>query len=383
MSSTARDPPPRRKGWLDLQRGLAVVCMVEVHTLDSWLAPAAPRGWAFAALQMLGGMAAPAFLFLAGLSQALSDASAKAKGMSSGARRSAALSRALRLLAVAYAFRAAEYLLGFAFLVPGAWRDLLRVDILNVIAVSLALGALLVGLPRRAQLALGLAAAALAALAAPLAAGWHHAPSRALDYLYGTMPRASFSLLPWSGFLLAGVVVGRLVLERDRPRALLAGGAALAAIGALSTALPPVYAHQDFWHTSPSWFTIRLAVLLATTGALQLLPLPAGRFEWLTVLGRHSLLGYAASVELTYGLLTRPLHRALGTPAVVAGIAVMLAVTYALSRAVEALKRRKAVLRAARAARAARRARARRRSAAERPRPGRAARRRSRPWREA
>mgnify|MGYP003512960282 CR=1 FL=1 len=41
--------PPRRKLWLDWQRGLAVLFMIEVHVLDAWLAPDARSGGAGAA----------------------------------------------------------------------------------------------------------------------------------------------------------------------------------------------------------------------------------------------------------------------------------------------------------------------------------------------
>ena len=73
--------PPRRKLWLDWQRGLAVLFMVEVHVLDAWLAPDARGGAAYHALRMLGGFAAPGFLFMAGLSQALADGAAERKGV--------------------------------------------------------------------------------------------------------------------------------------------------------------------------------------------------------------------------------------------------------------------------------------------------------------
>ena len=144
-----------RKLWLDWQRGLAVLFMVEVHVLDAWLAPAATgTPWPFgilagswvtprAVLDMIGGLAAPSFLYMAGLSQALGDAAQERKGIAGPDRRRQALRRALWLLGVAYGFRLAEFLLGGAWSRPGGWADVLRVDILNVIAVGLALAAVL------------------------------------------------------------------------------------------------------------------------------------------------------------------------------------------------------------------------------------------------
>ncbi len=306
--------------------------MVEVHTLDAWLSPEVRAGAVHDVLRMLGGFAAPSFLFMAGLSQVLGDSALERRGVPLGARRARALRRALWLLGVAYAFRAAEYVLGGMFRVRDGWQDLFRVDILNVIALGLAACVLLLGTPRRVHVACGALAALAVALATPLIAAWRHEPSRLLDYLYATYPRANFSLFAWAGFLFAGSAVGRLVLDRDRPGMLLGAGAAIFAIGFASDLLPPVYAHQDFWQTSPSWWAMRLGGVVVLTGALQLLPLASDRLlSALRTLGRHSLLGYIASIELTYGFVSTPLHRVLSLGAVLVGIAGMIVVTWALS----------------------------------------------------
>ena len=49
---------------------------------------------------------------------------------------------------------------------------------------------------------------------------------------------------------------------------------------------------------------MRLAVCVGFTGLLQLVPDRAERpLAWLTLMGRQSLVGYIASVELTYGAM--------------------------------------------------------------------------------
>ncbi|HET9599717.1 MAG TPA: heparan-alpha-glucosaminide N-acetyltransferase domain-containing protein [Anaeromyxobacteraceae bacterium] len=329
-------PRPRR-GWLDLQRGLAVVFMVEVHALDAWLAPGARAGVAHDVLLMVGGFAAPSFLFMAGLSQALGEASLRRRSVPALARLATHLRRAGWLLAVAYGFRIAEWLLGGQWRAPGGWSDVLRVDVLNVIALGLALAAPLALVPRRSAVAVAAAAAAAIALATPPIADWAHEPSRVLDYLWATWPRGHFSLFNWAAFLLAGSAAGALLAERDGPALLLAIGAALLAAGWAADRLPPFYARQDFWRASPSWLAMRLGGVCILAGALQLLPARgAAALPALTTLGRHSLLGYVASVELTYGALAAPLRRALSLPAVLAGVVVLLAVTWTLARAAEA-----------------------------------------------
>jgi uncharacterized membrane protein len=363
--------PGARKLWLDWQRGLAVLFMVEVHVLDAWLAPAA-RGAAwplgllsasavtpYGVLNMIGGFAAPGFLYMAGMSQGLADAAQARKGLPPHARRGQALRRALWLLGVAYGFRVAEYLVGGAWSRPGGWTDIVKVDVLNVIAVGLAAAAILsVGRPRAA----GAAAVALAALAIVLVtpavadvlrhydlpAGGpaaRAAPNRAVDvlyaYLYGSWPRANFHLFNWDAFLLAGSALAPLAMGRSRPAAWLALAAALFAFAWWADGWAPFYAYQSFWRTSPSWFAMRLAVCIALSGLLQLVPdavQPA--LGWLTRMGRQSLVGYIASVELTYGagvewlswrIAGGPLRGALSFGATVLGMVAMIAITWAIS----------------------------------------------------
>ncbi len=343
-----------RKLWLDWQRGLAVLFMVEVHVLDAWLAPDVWRGTlSRAVLVMIGGFAAPGFLYMAGLSQALSDSAQQRKGVDPAARRRQALRRALWLFGFAYAFRLAEYFLGGAWLRPGGWNDLLKVDILNVIGVGLAASALLsVGRSGRTGAVLAGVAALALVLATPVvadvlrhydipragvaaAAPLRHAPNRLLDvayaYVYGSWPRANFHLFNWMAFLLAGAAIAPIALERNRPALLLGIAAALLGIGWWSDRWPDFFAYQNYWRTSPSWFAMRLGVCVALTGALQLVPAGAQRvLGWLTLMGRQSLVGYIASVELTYGALARPFRKSLSFGATMAGMVSMMGVAWAI-----------------------------------------------------
>ncbi len=231
-------PPPKRKLWLDWQRGLAVLFMIEVHILDAWIVPGGRAGHEalYDAFMFIGGLAAPGFLYMAGLSQALSDEAQARKGVAPAARRAAAVRRGLWLLGVAYLFRIFSFVLGGAFgpgwglpyvlgldvlsvagfgltlsvklgawhprrpglavwgglavvlasaLWRGAWRwegwhDVVKVDVLNVIAIGMMLSAwLAIGRPRRLGLALTAGAALLVIFATPwlgAALGWRDQP---------------------------------------------------------------------------------------------------------------------------------------------------------------------------------------------------------------
>jgi hypothetical protein len=300
---------------------------------------------------------------MAGLSQALADAAHERKGIAPADRRRGALRRALWLLGVAYGFRLAEFVLGAAWRRPGGWQDLLKVDILNVIAIGLALTAVLaIGRPRRTgALLAGAAALAFVLAAPPIADVLRHfdlpraghaldpvaraAPNRAVDvllaYLYASWPRANFSLFNWVAFLLAGAAVAPLALGENRPLRWLGLGAALFALGWIADRGPDVYAYQSFWRTSPAWFAMRLGICAGFTGLLQAIPDSAERaLSWLSTLGRQSLVGYIASVELTYGVLMEklslqvtgaPLRKALSFGATVRGMLAMVVVTWAIS----------------------------------------------------
>ena len=353
--------PPRRKLWLDWQRGLAVLFMIEVHVLDAWLASDARSGAAYHALRMLGGFAAPGFLYMAGLSQALADGAAERKGVPAAARRTAALRRALWLLGVAYGFRAVELVVGGAWRRADGWTDLVRVDVLNVIAVGLVLSALLsVGRPARTGALLAGAAALAIALATPVVAdvlrhydvppggvaseATRQAPNRLVDvllaYLYASWPRANFHLFNWAGFLLAGAAVARA--RRAAAVALARGrrGAARARLlgGPLAARLRVPALLED----------LALLVRHAARGlprAHRCAPALAGRSRARArvahLLGRQSLVAYIASVELTYGALASPLKGALSFPATVFGISAMAALTWAIALAWERYRARR------------------------------------------
>jgi hypothetical protein len=359
----AGSPSSTRKPWLDWQRGLAVLFMVEVHVLDAWRAPTAGGEGLADVLRFVGGLAAPGFLYLAGVAVAFADAAGARHGVPPAQRRSRLIRRAAWLLAVAVGLRTLEVLA--AALVQGAvpWSELVRIDILHVIALSLALAAWL-GVGRGANgrvgpLLAGAAAVLVVGITPPVAA-WlstlalpgaaapgsatvlARAADLALAVLGGRPPRATFCLLGWSAFLLAGAALGPLAVGRARPLAWLSLGAGLAAAGLFGAhGLPVAWWGADFWLTSPAWFAARLGLCAALTGAVQLVPAALEPpLRPLALLGRRSLLAYVASVELTYGGVAAPLRGRLGTAGTLAGIAGMTALTWALVAGWDAWTRR-------------------------------------------
>ena len=77
---------------------------------------------------------------------------------------------------------------------------------------------------------------------------------------------------------------------------------------------------------------MRLGFVVATSGALQLIPALGDRWlAWLRLIGRHSLLGYFVSVEIPYGRLSEPFHRRLGPESLLLGVGAMLLLTWAIA----------------------------------------------------
>lgn len=301
-----------RREWLDWARGLAVVLMVLAHVVDAWTREADRDRTAYYWATFFGGLAAPAFLFLAGLGTALSGASKEARGGGLGATTAALARRGLTIFGLAFVFRLQAFVLGL-----GRPVDLLKVDILNVMGPALVVAAGVWGLGRRTagRIAAALAATAALAFVAPLArtAGWIDALPVPLQwYMRPTPGHTNFTLLPWAAFVTAGLATGVALTAATsraaerRLQVLLAvvavGGAAAAYWASFQpTIYPP--GRSTFWGASPAFFFIRLGIVLAFLPLCFLVGrlMPAPLAGALATLGGASLFVYWVHVELVYG----------------------------------------------------------------------------------
>src|SRR6202158_4577092 len=125
-----------RLAYIDWLRGFACLTMFQTHCYDSWLGGAAREGELYKLSQRGGTLPAPLFLFLAGVSCALVTDKLRRKGIGSNEIARTTILASGEIFLLALLFRLQEYLLG---LFHRPWTDLLRVDILNAIAVSLTL----------------------------------------------------------------------------------------------------------------------------------------------------------------------------------------------------------------------------------------------------
>jgi uncharacterized membrane protein len=262
-----------RLPFIDWVRGFAVVAMVLWHTGDAWLRPGLHDGQGWLFLRFVGGLAAPSFLFLAGVGAGLA-----AKGGATPEQRRKAwlgsLGRGLEIVLIGYLLRYQTWLidaaairqlwaarawlpvgLGYGALVlaarklesapraafywalggvvlvaagylqvesvaPGRLRKLLQVDVLQAIGMSLVLltllerGLSLLQKPRW-LLALGLAVACATVPLGSLMPG--PLPGWLAGYLAqwapppGQPPASRFPLFPWFAYACFGAAVGWLL----------------------------------------------------------------------------------------------------------------------------------------------------------------------------
>jgi uncharacterized membrane protein len=300
-------PHATRLEFVDAQRGLAVLLMLWMHTADGWLQPELKAGAAWNVIRALGGLAAPTFLLLAGLSLGLGWGASERPH--SPARQRKEVARGLQILVLGYGLRLQMWMLdaggvrhlnawigaiplawglwaayrglaawaagdrdaarrlgpsalvGLAVgavlvfaMIPGRLWHLTRVDVLQAIGASLACLALTGAALRRSPL-VGLAAAVVVGALTPWArllvpGPLPHAIAgyiAAWDVAPGLPLPTLFPLFPWLAYPFVGAGVGlHLGREHRAGHSALRASLVLAAVGlvvALLTCEPLRPAH--------------------------------------------------------------------------------------------------------------------------------------------
>ena len=310
-----------RLSYIDWVRGLAILVMIQAHSLDAWTRLSDRDTTAYGWSVIIGGLGAPMFLFLAGVSVALAAAARERKLGDAAAAAGSVRGRGWQIFGLAFLFRLQAYLLN-----PHAKPEaLLKVDILNIMGPSIVAAAALWQVGRRFGPRLLLfagVALAFTLLTPPIRSthliDWLPAPIE--WYIRPEPGRSNFTLFPWAGFVFAGGVMGVLIARgwRDETRfqwALLAGSVLLAAGSCAGSYLPSIYANSSFWTTAPTYFLLRVGVVAALvplTYFYERRPRPLARWvTWspMAVFGRSSLFVYWVHTELAYGFLSTPLHK--------------------------------------------------------------------------
>jgi uncharacterized membrane protein len=307
-------------------RGLACVLMFQTHCYDAWLGGEARKTTFFMWSQLGGTLPAPLFLFLAGISVALTTDKLRQKGLLPNHIAAATIRRGAEILGLGFLFRLQEYVIAWGW---APWSDLLRVDILNTIGVSMMLMGVVCWIVLRSKPGfrtrpvLGATAggvALLISLLTPLLwTTWRPRwlPWPVESYLDGAhnlgQPQAwLFPIFPWTAFAFAGLAVGFFLLgdwarKRDAAAIAVAGVAGVVLIYLarwMDARTWQVYSVYDYWHTSPNFFIVRVGMLLVILAAAYVwCRWGAGQwgFSPLIQLGQTSLLVYWVHIEFVYG----------------------------------------------------------------------------------
>ena len=131
-----RAQPQHRLAYIDWLRGFACLLMFETHCYDAWLSPPLRDTKFFQYSQLAGSLPAPLFLFMAGVSCAFVTDRMRQKGSPPAVIARTTIRRGAQIFGLSMVFRVQEFLLGQPV---APWSDLLRVDVLNIIGLSLIL----------------------------------------------------------------------------------------------------------------------------------------------------------------------------------------------------------------------------------------------------
>ena len=362
------DKATQRLAFLDWTRGLACVLMFQTHGYDSWLSESARHTSLVGLSQLAGTLPAPLFLFASGISLALVIGRALEKGITPAEASRKVMLRGAEILGFGMLFRVQEFVLGQPY---APWTDLLRVDILNIIGVSIILmGAMCwlaamhivgprgitdakagrVGVPRWRYIISAIVAAGFIVLVTPPL--WtthqpHWMPWYLESYIngvhnLGTPQPWLFPAFPWVAFAFAGLAFGFLIFspwarEHESTAFGVTGlaGTLFIFVGRWLDAMPrQFYAVYDFWHTSPTFFLIRTGVVLGLVfvafawcrwgAALK-------GFAPVIELGRTSLFIYWLHIEFVYGRFSILAKHSQSIPVATAGIVAIFAAMVAVA----------------------------------------------------
>lgn len=296
-----------RLPWLDWMRGIGALIMLQGHVFHSFMRNDLRQEGPYQLSQFVGGMPPALFLFLLGVTYSFLMDSQVRKGVPARGRVQAAAKRSGFLFLAAFAFR---FQLWVVSIDKSPWTDLFRVDILNVMGLSLLILSPMAAFTTRERIRLcAVLGTVIALLTPPVSAiAWGGTPWFLKYYL---IPDSlNFGIFPWAAFVAFGLSAGSLLrtLKPDETGQAMQwfgwGGLALA-FGAwvLSNMSLTIYPNSDFWSNSPALIFIKLGVILILMAFSWAWNLGLDPDKWSLVrqFGATSLLVYWVHVELVYG----------------------------------------------------------------------------------
>jgi uncharacterized membrane protein len=315
--------------------------MILCHSFNSFTRMDLRQEDGYLLSQFLGGMAAPLFLFMAGMTLGFGMDSLEKREPSSFKRWTGALRRAGYVWGIAYLFRLSNWAAGFP---SGTFAELTKVDILNCMGLAMAVMAFAAPLSGPNRIRAGAIAGFLIAGLAPLASNmdWTGVPQIVHEYLAPGPWKGRFAFFPCGAYVAFGMAAGTIVkrtlferMERLMQWSAVTGFALVLGAGYFSHLPYSIYKTSDFWRDSPALIFIRAGVILliATGSYLWTTFVASGRWSWMQALGKTSLMAYWVHVMLVYGTLLAPMKRALTVQESALATAAVTALMVALAAA--------------------------------------------------
>lgn len=288
--------------------------MIEWHVVDAWLSDAARQGGRFTALALIGGMAAPLFLFLAGVAIPFAAGSHLRKGRPVRAAAWEVQKRGWQVLLMAHVFRLQSFLWN-----PWARFDsVFKPDILNILGLGMVVTAWCWGRSSSSvrRFAWLLTPASIVVLLTPLSRVWWWPTilHPRLEAYVRPNGWGQFALFPWIAFVLVGAAIGQWIAqprpaeeERRFHGRLAMGGAAVIIAGIVrELAATAPFQQAGFWTTSAAFFLIRtgLMMLMLSGAWVWMSGARAQRWSPVVLFGQTSLFVYWVHVELAYGVFS-------------------------------------------------------------------------------
>jgi uncharacterized membrane protein len=295
---------------IDVARVLAILFMVQGHTLDVLLSPEYRQGNLFDFWLFLRGLTAPMFLTLAGFSFTVVTMRSWQQVTTLETLPWKRLMRFGIFVLLGYAMHVpARSLSDFKFVDAAGWQSWLQIDVLQCVGISLILLQLLTVMMRTPArfawtcFALGW----VVTLTAPLL--WKTTSLTGLPlvdaYLNGNAG-SIFPLFPWLGYILVGASTGYAYLRWRSTTALKImafSGASLIILGyVLESSVPLIYGDINFWKTSPTLFLMKfggvcmaLSLVIAVAEKLRFPP------KLMRSVAQQSLFIYIVHIVILYG----------------------------------------------------------------------------------
>lgn len=301
---------------LDFVRLMAMMMMIQGHTLDAMVSPThlnvADFPWNI--WHFLRGLTAPTFLMISGAVQVFAT-----KRDENGRIPTKVLWKRLQwgfmLIGLAYLLVfPANRLLDLPFVSEQGWRAFFQTNILHVSGVTLIASIVLMNFTRsnrafaKVSLVLGISILAFAPLADAI--NWFAFCPEWLGAYFTFKHGSLFALFPFSAYMFIGIGVGYALSEmpaRERERRFppfaFTSGAIALTLGIIGTYSPiTFFPSHDYYLASPCFALIRMGCVLLLMGALTYVYAQTRRFEeYYSRLGKKSLYIYTSHLILLFG----------------------------------------------------------------------------------